>query len=80
LELIPGRLLLTDDARTSVTAFDPDTGPPRPTVVLRHGVPEGPGRVESIGLTGLADTDDALWVSDWAANAVYRVPLSKLKS
>jgi hypothetical protein len=23
-------------------------------------------------------TDDAVWVSDWAGNAVYRVPLAKL--
>jgi hypothetical protein len=47
-----------------------------PTIVLRHGLPEA--SVESIGLTGIVGTEDAVWVSDWAGNAVYGIPLAKL--
>ena len=79
LELVDGNLILTDDGHADVVRLDPGSGKTIARLRLRGDVKLKPGQfAETIGLTGVAGTKGVLWVSDWAANAVHRVPLAKL--
>jgi streptogramin lyase len=79
LQLVEGKLILTDDAHVDVVRFDPTNGKALARLRLRGDVKLKPGQfAETINLTGVAAAGGALWFSDWAANAVHRVPLAKL--
>ena len=78
VKAVDNRLYVSDDKIQSVTAIDPDTGKRLATVVLRRGPAPGNQMPDSIGLVGIASSNGALWLPDWDANAVYRVPFSKL--
>ena len=79
LQLVDGKLILTDDGHADVARFDPATGKVLARLRLRGEVKLKPGQfAETINLTGIAAAGGALWFSDWAANAVHRVPLAKL--
>jgi DNA-binding beta-propeller fold protein YncE len=80
VKLIDGRLYVTDDKVQSVTAIDPATGKRLATVVLRRGPPPGNQLPDTLGLVGIARSGGALWLPDWAANAVYRVPVSQFSA
>lgn len=78
LALLGGRAFVTDDGSNSLTAVDPATGQRGKTLVLRRGPAVGNNEPDGIGLDGIAQAGGALWLPDWDANEIYRVPLGKL--
>jgi sugar lactone lactonase YvrE len=78
LALIDARLYVTDDKFPSVTALDPGSAKRLGKVVLRRGAPANNQMADGIALTGIAAAGDALWLPDWDANRVYRVPVARL--
>jgi streptogramin lyase len=78
LALAGSRAFVTDDGANSVTAMDPATGRRGATIVLRRAPAVGNNQPDGLGLVGIALANDSIWLPDWDANRVYRVPLSKL--
>jgi hypothetical protein len=78
LALIDARVYVTDDKFPSVIAIDPGSRKRLGKVVLRRGPPPNNQMADGIALTGIAAAGDALWLPDWDANKVYRVPVSRM--
>ena len=80
IAMLGDHVLVTDDGRNSVTSIDAGSGKRLGRLVLRRGPAPGNNQPDGIGLDALVLAGGAIWLPDWDANGIYRVPISKLPS
>ena len=78
LAIAGNQLLVTDDARNSITPVNLESGAVGKRLVLRNGPAAGNNQPDGLGLQAIAIAGGAVYAADWDANKVYRVPLAKL--